>query len=234
MKRILVVEDDPSLSFGLEDFFKSEGFIVTTSGRTSEARNLIFERNFDIIILDLMLPGGSGLEILREIRSEGIRTPVIILTAKGEEDDKILGLMLGADDYVTKPFSMRELGARVTAVLRRTETYKDKKEKPLPRFYIENIYIDLPSFEIVKGRKHITLSSTEARMLEILYHANGGVVSRMQFIDKIWGEDSLVGTRTIDTHILNLRKKLEKNPSKPKYLLTVRGEGYKLVGIKEI
>ena len=232
MTRILVVEDDPSLSLGLAEAFRLEGMEVETARDGRRAEELLFTRHFDLVILDLMLPGKSGLEILQEMRRQGLGTPVLVLTAKVEEDDRVLGLELGADDYVTKPFSKRELAARVRALLRRTRRNSPGDGPPLVPFFLGETLVDPPAYEIRRKGKTLPLSHTEARMLALLFSERDRVVTRNRFLLEIWGEDPLVGDRTVDTHVLNLRKKIEPRPGRPRYLLTVRGAGYKLVGAR--
>jgi DNA-binding response OmpR family regulator len=222
--RILLVEDDRALRTGLTDSLALEGYDVTAVGDGDAARAAVLGRHFDLVILDLMLPRRGGLEVLKEMRGRRLATPVLILTAKGDESDKVIGLELGADDYVTKPFGLRELLARVKAMLRRTG-----KAKPLERFAVGDAQVDLATFQVRRARATFTLSRKEAAMLELLVSAGGRAVPRARFLEEVWGGDSCVGDRTIDTHVLNLRKKLERDPKAPKHLLTVYGIGYRLV-----
>ncbi len=232
MTRLLIVEDDSTLSLGLAEAFGLEGMEVVTARDGREAEDLLFTRHFDLVILDLMLPGMSGLELLREVRNQGLGTPVLVLTAKVEEDDRVLGLELGADDYVTKPFSMRELAARVRALLRRTGREAGGAGPLLVPFLLGKTLVDLPAYEIRRKGKVLPLSQTEARMLALLFSERDRVVTRNRFLLEVWGEDPLVGDRTVDTHVLNLRKKIEPRPGRPRFLLTVRGAGYKLTGAR--
>ncbi len=229
MTRLLIVEDDRALRVGLEDTFRDEGHDVTTAADGDEAYDVLFRRHFDLVILDLMLPGRSGLEILRELREQKVETPVLLLTARGDESDKVIGLELGADDYVTKPFGMRELIARVRVLLRRHGKTTQKAAQPDGQtFSVGDATVDLSVFEIAHGSDTHRLSPKEASMLLLLYQAKGSVVRRETFLDEIWGTDQFVGTRTVDTHMLNLRQKLEPNPKEPRFLLTVHGVGYRL------
>ena len=221
-RRLLIVEDDLALRTGLEDSFRGEGYQVRTAGDGHEARAHLKEHHFDLVILDLMLPGPGGLEILRELRTRDQRTPVLVLTARSDENDKVLGLELGADDYVTKPFGLRELLARVKALLRRLD--RDQRQ----RFRIGAAEVDLSAFQILNDGQTHTLSPKEAAMLSLLLAESGRAVSRNRFLDEVWGSDQFVGNRTIDTHILNLRHKLEPDPKTPRYLVTVHGIGYRL------
>jgi two-component system response regulator VicR len=226
MTRVLLVEDDRALRTGLSDALAGEGFDVTDAGDGEKARALLGERHFDLVVLDLMLPGRSGLEILRELRARGEQIAVLILTAKGNEDDRVLGLELGADDYVTKPFSLRELLARVRALVRRAG--RGAPPAAPQRLRIGAADVDLGAFEIELDGKRVPLSPKEAAMLALLGAQRGSVVSRDRFLDEVWGGERLVGHRTIDTHVLNLRAKLEPDPKNPRWLLTVHGAGYRL------
>jgi two-component system alkaline phosphatase synthesis response regulator PhoP len=224
-KRLLLIEDDLALRTGLCDAFLAEGHEVATAGDGDAARKALLAGGFDLVVLDLMLPKRSGLELLRELRARADRTPVLVLTARGDEGDKVLGLELGADDYVTKPFGIRELLARVRALLRRAE--------PRPRaatsFRVGDATVDLAGFAVARGGVTHPLSPKEVAMLELLFLEAGTVISRERFLKELWGGDLSVGNRTIDTHVLNLRQKLEPDPREPRFLLTVHGAGYKLL-----
>jgi DNA-binding response OmpR family regulator len=224
--RILLVEDDRTLRIGLGDALASEGHAVVAAADGHEARAVLREQRFDLVVLDVMLPGPSGLELLRELRARDADTPVLLLTARGEEGDKVLGLELGADDYVTKPFSLRELLARVKAMLRR-------RERPdaalVQQFVLGDARIDLAAFTIVRGAATQMLSPKEAGMLRLLRQRQGRAVPRADFLREVWGGSPFVGDRTIDTHMLNLRQKVEADPRAPRFLLTVHGVGYRLV-----
>jgi len=231
MKRLLLVEDDRALSTGLSDAFRLEGFDVTLARDGVKARALAFEREFDVAILDLMLPGKSGLDVLRELRAKGRALPILILTARGGESDKVVGLELGADDYVTKPFSLRELVARVRALVRRAGA---KGEAAAPaaaatRFALGDAEVDLEAFTLKRGGATHALSRREAALLALLWERRGRAVSRDQILRHAWSDGGdHVGARTIDTHVLNLRQKLEADPAQPRLLLTVHGVGYRL------
>jgi DNA-binding response OmpR family regulator len=235
MKRLLLVEDDRALSTGLCDAYRLEGFDVTVARDGVKARALAFEREFDVAILDLMLPGRSGLDVLRELRAKGRALPILILTARGGESDKVIGLELGADDYVTKPFSLRELIARVRALVRRAgakEGAKDSAEASAPaatRFVLGAAEVDLEAFTLKRAGATHALSRREAALLALLFERRGRAVSREQILRHAWSDGGdHVGARTIDTHVLNLRQKLEADPAQPKLLLTVHGVGYRL------
>lgn len=224
--RVLLVEDDRTLRIGLTDALASEGHTVVAAADGHEARAQLREQRYDLVVLDVMLPGPSGLELLRELRTRDGDTPVLLLTARGEEGDKVLGLELGADDYVTKPFSLRELLARVKAMLRRRE----RPEAALvEQFSLGEARIDLAAFTIVRGGSSLTLSPKEAGMLRLLRQRSGRAVARAEFLREVWGGVPFVGDRTIDTHMLNLRQKVEDDHKHPRFLLTVHGVGYRLV-----
>ncbi len=224
--RILLVEDDRTLRTALRDALTGEGHEVATAADGHEARAALREHRFDLLVLDVMLPGPSGLELLRELRRRDAATPVLLLTARGDEGDKVLGLELGADDYVTKPFSLRELLARVKAMLRRRE---GTPSAAVQQFMLGDARIDLASFTVERVGATATLSPKEASMLALLRQHDGRAVSRAAFLAQVWGGDEFVGDRTIDTHVLNLRQKVEVDPKRPRFLLTVHGIGYRLV-----
>jgi len=223
--RLLLVEDDRTMRTALTDAFVGEGHEVTAAADGHEARAVLRSQRFDLVILDVMLPGPSGLELLRELRQRDADTPVLLLTARGEESDKVLGLELGADDYVSKPFSLRELLARVKAMLRR----RDRPQAAgVQQFSLGTARIDLAAFTVVRDGVVHTLSPKEAAMLQLLRENAGRAVSRATFLAKVWGGDQFVGDRTIDTHMLNLRQKVEADSKQPRFLLTVHGVGYRL------
>jgi DNA-binding response OmpR family regulator len=224
---ILVVEDDRTLREGLRTALATEGFAVDTAADGHTAEAALARGGLDLVVLDLMLPGPNGLELLRAFRRRDAGTPVVILTARGDESDKVLGLELGADDYVTKPFGLRELLARVRAQLRRRALARETP-RPAP-FTLGDAEVDLAAFRVRRGVEELGLSPKEAAILELLRLADGKAVHRHQLLDRVWGSDVYVGTRTIDTHVLNLRQKIEVDPRRPRHLLTVHGIGYRLV-----
>jgi DNA-binding response OmpR family regulator len=224
--RLLLVEDERTLRVALRDAFAGEGYAVEVAADGHEARAALRAQRFDLVVLDVMLPGPSGLELLRELRQRDTDTPVLLLTARGEEGDKVLGLELGADDYVSKPFSLRELLARVKAMLRRRER---PQAAGVQQFTLGRSSIDLAAFSLVRDGVLHTLSPKEAGMLSLLRQHGGRAVSRALFLKEVWGGDQFVGDRTIDTHMLNLRQKVEQDPKQPRFLLTVHGVGYRLV-----
>jgi DNA-binding response OmpR family regulator len=223
--RILLVEDDRTLRTALTDALRGEGHDVQAAHDGHEARAALRELRFDLVVLDVMLPGPSGFELLRELRQRDGDTPVLLLTARGDESDKVLGLELGADDYVTKPFSLRELLARVKAMLRRRERLVPAA---VEQFVLGDVQVDLAAFTLRRAGIVHALSPKEAAMLRLLRQRQGRAVSRADFLREVWGRDHFVGDRTIDTHVLNLRQKLEHDHKRPRHLLTVHGVGYRL------
>jgi len=224
-KKILIIEDDPGIQLSLKDEFESEGFDVYSADDGLAGLEMIEQNPPDLIILDLMLPFQNGYEICKKLRQEGNNVPIIMLTVKDQEVDKVLGLELGADDYVTKPFSLRELLARVHALLRRSA--ENIPESSV--FSIGDTVFDLKKYEALKKGKEIEYTTLEFQMVKLLYERRGQVVTREDFLNDIWGEQNTVVTeRTVDSHIANIRKKLEDDPSDPRYILSVRGVGYKL------
>jgi DNA-binding response OmpR family regulator len=224
MNKLLIVEDESSILMGLEDNFKFEGYEVESSQNGREALDKILSNSYDAIILDVMLPEINGFDICKSIRSKGIVTPVIFLTAKGEEIDKVLGLEIGADDYLTKPFSPRELQARVKALLRRSQT----KVNESPILTMNDITIDFERLHASRDHSEIKLTSHEFMILKYLFENKNKVVNRHQIITGAWDSDVVVSNRTVDTHIANLRNKLEKDPKSPQYIKSFRGIGYTL------
>ena len=211
----------------LEDDFIAEGFEVDSANSGTVGLQKGSESNYDIILLDIMLPEMDGFEVLKELRKKNVQTPVIMLTAKSQEIDKILGLEFGADDYVTKPFSPRELQARVKAVLRRVN------EKPEiisePQFQFGEVTVDFKKYECFKDGVKIQLTALEFDLLKFLLNHKGEVVNRDRIMNEVWGTEVFVAPRTVDTHILNLRKKIEDDPAQPKWFIGVRGRGYKFL-----
>jgi DNA-binding response OmpR family regulator len=225
MSRVLVVEDDPAIMLGLVDNLEAESYRVLTAADGTAAYRSIVEEKPDLVILDLMLPKQSGYEVCRKARAEGISTPILMLTARGEEGDRVLGLDLGADDYVTKPFSMPELLARVRALLRRAYPSSD-----LPaELRMGDVVVDFERYVASKGARALELTPKEFGMLRFLAARAGAVVRRDELLDHVWGYDADVTTRTVDTHVASLRAKIEDQPSEPRHLITVHGVGYKLV-----
>ena len=225
MKKILIIEDDPAIRTGLKETFTTEGYNVSDAETGTKGFELAGKHDFDLIVLDLILPGKDGIEICKELRSDGVKTPIIMVTSRKEEIDKILGLEIGADDYVTKPFSIRELLARVKALIRRS-TYEPGD---IEEVAFANLKIDFKKQEMLRGENPVRLSATEYRILHYFIDHEGEVISRDKFLDEVWGYDSYPTTRTVDNYILSLRKKIEDDPADPKHLLTVHKVGYKFV-----
>ncbi len=225
-KKILIVEDEPGILVSLKDEFESQGYIVHAAEDGEKGLEIAKGEKPDLIILDIMLPVLDGYEVCKKLRMEGDTTPIIMLTVKDEEVDKVLGLELGADDYVTKPFSFRELTARVKAVFRRTE----EQVKNLTDYSFGNIELDFEKYEAKKEGKKLYLTPLEFHMMRLFIRSKGKAISRDYFLDRIWGEDNVtVSYRTIDSHIANIRKKIEDDPSNPKHILSIRGVGYKFI-----
>ena len=226
MSRILVVEDEPALLRGLKDNLRLESYDVLTASDGEEGYALATEHKPDLIILDLMLPKMSGYEICRKLRSQGVTTPILILTARGEEADRVLGLDLGADDYVTKPFSIRELLARVRALLRRMQPATPSEAAKIT---FSDVSIDFLRYEALKGGQPVELTRKEFGIIRFLSSRAGVVVSRDELLNEVWGYDAYPTTRTVDNHIASLRAKLEPDPANPRHFLTVHGVGYKFL-----
>jgi DNA-binding response OmpR family regulator len=227
MNKVLVVEDDEAMAVALRDGFVYEGYDVSVARDGETGLKMARETSPDLMILDVMLPKMTGLEICKLLRGEGSDLPIIMLTARGQEIDKVLGLKLGADDYVTKPFSFMELMARVEAVLRRTRP-DGGHQRPVHRF--GDITVDCDRHEATRGDELLELTPREFRLLGYFLEHRGEVVSREELLDAVWGYDIIPFTRTVDTHIGKLRKKIEADPSDPRHIITVHRLGYKFVG----
>ncbi|MBR09297.1 MAG: DNA-binding response regulator [Rickettsiales bacterium] len=232
MAKILVVEDEPNMQIGLKDNLEFEQFEVTVAKDGQQGLDIILRDKFDLIILDVMMPKMSGFDVCKAARNQGVSTPIIFLTAKGEEIDKVLGLELGADDYITKPFSIRELVARVKAILRRVESL-DKATgptEPSGPVTLGFLTVDFVHYTAIhKNEGELKMSHKEYEVLSYLLQHKGEVVSRYQLLEDVWGYESQPTTRTVDNFILKLRQKIEENPNNPKHILTVHGAGYKIV-----
>jgi two-component system alkaline phosphatase synthesis response regulator PhoP len=225
MAKILIVEDEPGIAFGLESDLQTEGYEVAVVGDGAEAVLRARADAFDLILLDIMLPNKDGFEVCRELRHGGMRTPIILLTAKTHEAEKVMGLDVGADDYVTKPFSPRELRARIRALLRRA-TPENGEE--IYRF--GPCELDLARFELRRDGQLLDTTTTELKLLAAFVRQRGRVLTRDWLLDDIWGSGISVTDRVIDNHIVSLRKKIEDEPSAPRYLISVRGLGYRFDG----
>ena len=226
MKKVLIVEDDDAMAAALRDGFEYEGFPATVAKDGAIGLRLAEESGPDFIILDVMLPKMSGLDICKKLRSEGNRTPIIMLTARGQEIDKVLGLKLGADDYVTKPFSFMELMARVEAILRRTNGSAGKVET----YRFGDVEVNFRKGEASKSGAPIDLSPLEQRLLGFLVEHRGDVVTRETLLSSVWGYDASSSSRTVDMHIAKLRRKIEDRPEDPRHVVTIHGSGYKFTG----
>ena len=224
MTRILVVEDEPDIALGLRDDLTRQGYAVETVADGESAIRRSSGENWDLILLDVMLPKIDGFEVCRELRRRRIKTPIILLTAKVQEAEKVMGLELGADDYVTKPFSPRELRARIKAVLRRV----DGGSTGVERF--GEVEVDFDRAELRRRGAQVELTALELRLLQVFVSHRGRVLTRAQLIDLAWAQGTNVTDRVVDTHILNLRKKIETLPSEPRFILGVRGIGYRFDG----
>lgn len=226
--KILIVEDDPHILLGLEEILKSEGYEATVCNRGDKALDAVAKQNPALIVLDVMLPGLSGYDICKQLRAKSVKTPILMLTAKGQEIDKVVGLDLGADDYVTKPFGVRELVARINALLRRTQTtgVGTGNDKP---FQIGQAAIDPKRFELRRGKTVEELTAKELKLLQLFHAHPGEVFSRDKLLNEVWGYNYFGTTRTLDQVIVQLRKKLGDSADSPKHLLTVHGVGYKLM-----
>jgi len=225
MKTILIVEDDSSIQKGLKENLELEHFKILTESDGEDGYKSAIKNKPDLIILDVMLPSKNGFDICRDIRKENINTPIIMLTGKSAETDKVLGLELGADDYITKPFSLRELIARINAILRRVNNI----EKEFDNYSFSDVVIDFKKMEIKKGKKDIEMSLKEFEIMKFFVKHEAEVVTRNQLLDEVWGYEVFPTTRTVDNYILMIRKKLESNPAVPKHILTIHSAGYKFV-----
>ena len=224
--KILVVEDEPNMVAGLRDNFEFEGYEVITARDGVEGLQRALDESPDLVVLDVMMPRLSGLEVCRQLRAKRASIPIIMLTARGQEVDKVVGLELGADDYVTKPFSIRELLARVKAILRRTAVIPKDQD----RHSFGDVEVDLQRCRVVRSGKALDISSTEFELLKYFICHAGETLSRDRLLEDVWGYDNYPTTRTIDTHLVRLRQKLEPDPEQPQYFLTVHGTGYRFVG----
>ncbi len=227
MPRILLVEDEEALARGLEYNLARDGFEVTRARRGETALDLVVRTQPDLIVLDIMLPGMDGFAVCRELRRRAIDIPIIMLTAKGEEVDRVLGLEIGADDYIVKPFSVRELISRIRARLRRDGRGATSAFR---RCRFGACEVDFEHFTATRNAHPVDLTAKEMAILELLVQARGQVVARDRILDEIWGGDDSIDRRRIDTHIVNLRRKLEDDPASPRYIQSVYGEGYRFAG----
>ena len=225
--KILIIEDDANIRLGLEELLKSEGFEVATCDRGDRAVAAVKEHRPTLVVLDVMLPGASGYDVCKQLRKDNCRVPILMLTAKGQEMDKVIGLELGADDYVTKPFGLRELLARVHALLRRVQATGSNGDAP---FTIGPATIDPKTFQLRRGKTVAELTAKELKLLQLFHARPGEVFSRDRLLNEVWGYSYYGTTRTLDQVIVSLRKKLGDDGGDPRHLVTVHGVGYKLVG----
>lgn len=226
-KKILVVEDNPGIQMSLRDEFESEGYTVSIAGNGQEGLDKARSEHPDLIILDIMLPLVNGYDVCQRLRKEGDHTPIIMLTVKDKEIDKILGLELGADDYVTKPFSLREMVSRVKTIFRRIGEYSTGSDTG----HIGETTFNFRRYEAIKRGKPVDFTPLEYQLIHFLMNNREQVVTRNEILDRVWGENNtVVSLRTIDSHITNIRKKIEDDPANPRYILNLRGVGYKLTG----
>jgi DNA-binding response OmpR family regulator len=224
--KILIVEDEPNMVAGLRDNFEFEGYEVITAGDGIEGLQKALDESPDLVVLDVMMPRMSGLEVCKQLRAKRASLPIIMLTARGQEVDKVVGLELGADDYVTKPFSIRELLARVKAILRRAAAGPKNQE----HHSFGDVEVDLRRCRVVKSGRLLDVSSKEFELLKYFISHPGETLSRDRLLEDVWGYDNFPTTRTVDTHLVRLRQKLEPDPEQPQYFLTVHGTGYRFVG----
>jgi len=224
MMRILVVEDEPAIAFGLEADLKTEGYDVEIAADGETATRRAREGDFSLILLDVMLPRKDGFEVCRELRRGGLKTPIIFMTARSQEAEKIMGLEWGADDYVTKPFSPPELRARIKAVLRRTAGDEE------PIYCFGDMEVDFARCELRRGGQTVETTLLEFKLLTVFIRNRGRVLSRNKLLDEVWGHGTFITDRVVDNHIVTLRKKIEAEPHRPRYLVSVRGLGYRFDG----
>ena len=224
--RILIVEDEPAMVAGLRDNFEYEGYEVISAGDGAVGLERALADNPDLVVLDVMMPRMSGLDVCKQLKAQRPGMPIIMLTARGQEIDKVVGLELGADDYVTKPFSIRELMARVKAVLRRVSPVT-----AAPEIYkFSNVEVNIRTNQVLRDGKPIELSAKEFALLAYFVAHPAETLTRDRLLDAVWGYENYPNTRTVDTHIVHLRQKVEPNPEEPRFILTVHGSGYKFIG----
>jgi DNA-binding response OmpR family regulator len=226
MTKILIVEDEPNMVSGLRDNFEFEGYEVLTAVDGAAGLECALKESPDIVLLDVMMPRMSGLDVCQQLKRKRPSIPIIMLTARGQEVDKVVGLELGADDYVTKPFSIRELLARVKAVLRRAQPASEQK----PCYAFGDVELDVRSCQVSRRGKALEFSSKEFELLKYFLLHPGETLSRDRLLEEVWGYEHFPTTRTVDAHIVRLRQKVEPKPEEPRFILTVHGTGYKFVG----
>ena len=231
MSRLLLVDDEPGLVMTLTDRLIAEGHDVETATDAPSGLELASTGSFDAILLDVMLPGGNGMDICRTLRQRGVQTPILMLTAKGQVVDRVVGLKLGADDYLVKPFEMAELLARVEALLRRAASAATPASAPAGETYrFGDVNVDFRKAEVTKGGQPLELSAREFKLLRYFVEHRGAALTRDELLNEVWGYNAMPSTRTVDVHVAWLRQKLEDNARHPQFILTVHGLGYKFVG----
>jgi DNA-binding response OmpR family regulator len=223
MAKILIIEDEEAILMALEDNLKLEGYVIESARDGEKGLSMVKSGKYDLIILDIMLPRMDGFEVCKQLRQDRIFTPILMLTAKSQEIDKVLGLELGADDYVTKPFSPRELLARVKALLRRSKQVL----QGVSEISFGDVEVNFKNYELKKGGRPVYLTALEFSLLHFLLQNRGQVLGRNTILDEVWGRDIYIQPRTVDKHIAELRKKIEDNPAEPEYIIGIRGVGYK-------
>ncbi len=228
MSRIVVVEDNPDLAFGLRNNLEIEGYEVDVASDGVSGLEAVRTQSPDLVVLDLMLPGMDGFRVLKALRDEGRQIPVLILSARGEEADKVRGLQLGADDYVTKPFGVLELLARVRALLRRASAPVTAVAEPTGAARFGDVAIELTTRRVVRAGEEVPLAPLEFELLLALVRRGGAVATRLELLREVWGYSAAVVSRTVDTHVAELRRKLEPDPANPRHILTIRKVGYRL------
>jgi two-component system alkaline phosphatase synthesis response regulator PhoP len=227
--RVLLVEDEPGLVMTLTDRLIAEGYDVESAMDARSALETANNGPFDVILLDVMLPGGNGFDVCRTLRQKGVQTPVLMLTARGQVVDKVVGLKLGADDYLVKPFEMAELLARIEALLRRGATTSASAPGMTDGFVFGDISVDFRAAEVVKAGQPVELSAREFKLLKYFVEHRGAALTRDELLNEVWGYNAMPSTRTVDVHVAWLRQKLEDNPRHPQYIQTVHGLGYKFI-----
>jgi two-component system alkaline phosphatase synthesis response regulator PhoP len=227
-KRILLVEDEPGLVLTLTDRLRSEGYDVGSASDGPSGLALATRERWDVILLDVMLPGASGFEVCRDMRQQGVTTPVVMLTARGQVVDKVLGLKLGADDYLTKPFDMMELLARIEVQIRRADAAR--RGTSTTPYQFGDVMVNVRKTEVTRAGKLVELSAREFLLLKYFIEHREATISREELLNEVWGYHSMPSTRTVDVHVAWLRQKIEPNPRQPQFIVTVHGLGYKFVG----
>jgi two-component system alkaline phosphatase synthesis response regulator PhoP len=229
-RRLLLVEDEPGLVMTMTDRLELEGYEVESVTDANTALQTASSNSYDAILLDVMLPGGTGFDVCRTLRQRGVQTPILMLTARGQVIDRVVGLKLGADDYLVKPFEMAELLARIEALLRRTSTSAIPAGARAESYRFGDIAVDFRRAEVTKGSTKLELSAREFKLLRYFIEHRGAALTRDELLNEVWGYNAMPSTRTVDVHVAWLRQKLEDNPRHPEYIHTVHGLGYKFVG----